>query len=90
MGITAQVAREDVAPFQDRVASDNTFEEILDMTRDHQISLYRGYNPNDDNDASELGGETHEAPLGNFGMPLLFFALFYILRTLWKMKTRRM
>lgn len=89
MGLTSRVnGGEEFIAFSNRTVSDNTMDQIQAETREHKISLYAAaYNPNDDNGAAELGGNnTQEAPIGDFTMPLLFFAAFYLLRTRFKLK----
>lgn len=67
-----------VAPFSQELISDKTITEIQQLKT--QSSTYQAYNPNDDTDARELGGDGFDVPLGDGTLPLSFVLLLYLLR----------
>lgn len=71
------------APFSSELMSDKTMNEINELRSN---SAYTGYNPNEDTDARELGGDTHYVPVGSGMMPFSVIVMLYILRKVVKMK----
>lgn len=72
-----------IAPFSNELMSDKTLTEIQQLK---SSKVYEGYNPNTDSDASELGGDGQQVPLGNAWVPFSFAFVVYMLRSVVKLK----
>lgn len=70
------------APSNNELPSVSTLETVKQETSVVNTAVYAAYNPNDDNDAPELGAVG--APLGELWTPLILFIVFYTIRIVHK------
>lgn len=80
--LNPNVSSETATPFNDRLPSTETMNQIEEETTLSTPTTYAGYNPNDDIDAPELGAV--DSPLGEGWAPLIVFVVLYIVRIIYK------
>lgn len=68
-----------VAPFSQEQMSDETMTELQQLRAENSAS--QSYNPNEDTNARELGGDgAFDVPIGSGLLPFSFILLLYMLR----------
>lgn len=80
--LNPNVSSETATPFNDRLPSTETMNQIQEETNSSTPITYAGYNPNDDTDAPELGAV--DSPIGEGWVPLIVFVALYIVRIIYK------
>ncbi|PXV63352.1 hypothetical protein CLV62_11469 [Dysgonomonas alginatilytica] len=76
------VSSETATPFNNELPSSETMNQIETETTVSNTTAYAGYNPNDDDNAPELGAV--DSPVGDAWAPLIVFVVLYVARIIHK------